>query len=581
MQGRSGVTPGFQFAISAPSGSTCVIGVSDSEGAASASNLGCGVSSGLIAGTGSDELYEVVGTVTSGGTAGDVTLRWAQSTGDAGNTTVYAGSYLTAFIDGGGLTLLQGGNAFGATVTIGSTDNSGINFITNNSTALSITSTGDATFSGLANLNGGLVVGNAAGDTFTINSSVVTVNNGLNFDSNTFVIDSSSNRIGINSAIPSNRLSLNDPSAADSSAQALFYTNGTANKGLVIQRTAGQTANLFEAQDEDGNVFYAIGSGGQLVLGRGSFTNGSLELANSSSNFTAALESSALTADRTVTLPDLSGTVCLTGEDCGFVLFADGADQQDSSNNDVIAVDKTTAAGNLLTFERSGVAVATILNSGALQLQLDSTSALGVLNSSGTALFTVNTTDSVVQVGGLTADGSGVLFVLDTKNTAGDPTGVNGASYYNSNVERSRCYENGIWQDCINSGYTEYSIANGALNWTNMPVADTQFMNTPYRVLADLTTSREFRFNISRTGGTVTAGADCRLQYATTYGGVYANLDGGTGPEVDVSGVAEMKTSGWVTIDAAARADVYLRAMCKQGNGANDPQFRNVTVQVR
>src|SRR5690606_19376401 len=46
-------------------------------------------------------------------------------------------------------------------------------------------------------------------------------------------------------------------------------------------------------------------------------------------------------------------------------------------------------------------------------------------------------------------DANPTLLVLDYKNTSGDPTGVNGAMYYNSNSNKFRCYENGDWRDCI------------------------------------------------------------------------------------------------------------------------------------
>ena len=38
--------------------------------------------------------------------------------------------------------------------------------------------------------------------------------------------------------------------------------------------------------------------------------------------------------------------------------------------------------------------------------------------------------------------------MLDTKNTAGDPTGVNGATYYNSVLGKFRCFEASSWRDC-------------------------------------------------------------------------------------------------------------------------------------
>lgn len=65
------------------------------------------------------------------------------------------------------------------------------------------------------------------------------------------------------------------------------------------------------------------------------------------------------------------------------------------------------------------------------------------------SLFTVDTASSVVRVGSTTADSTGIVLVLDTKNTSGDPTGVDGAMYYNSNLQAFRCYQSGEWRSCI------------------------------------------------------------------------------------------------------------------------------------
>ncbi len=41
-----------------------------------------------------------------------------------------------------------------------------------------------------------------------------------------------------------------------------------------------------------------------------------------------------------------------------------------------------------------------------------------------------------------------MILVLDTKNTAGDPTGVAGAQYYNSAQQQFRCFRDGVWEAC-------------------------------------------------------------------------------------------------------------------------------------
>jgi len=62
--------------------------------------------------------------------------------------------------------------------------------------------TGATTLSGTFAANGGAPLGDASGDALTINSSAVSIPNGLNFDSNTLVIDATNNRVGVNTATP-------------------------------------------------------------------------------------------------------------------------------------------------------------------------------------------------------------------------------------------------------------------------------------------------------------------------------------------------------------------------------------------
>jgi hypothetical protein len=82
-------------------------------------------------------------------------------------------------------------------------------------------------------------------------------------------------------------------------------------------------------------------------------------------------------------------------------------------------------------------------------------SAFQVQSSTAATLFIVDTLNSQVEIGSPTADGVGVILVLDTKNTSGDPTGVDGAMYYNSNAGKFRCYEAAAWKDCISVTSTD------------------------------------------------------------------------------------------------------------------------------
>ncbi|MCA9328746.1 hypothetical protein KC959_03170, partial [Candidatus Saccharibacteria bacterium] len=305
-----------------------------------------------------------------------------------------------------------------------------LNLITGGTTALSLTTSNQAIFSGEILANDGITIGNAAADGLTIVSDAVTLVNGLNFDSNTFVIDSTNDFIGINTAAPANRLSLNAASASDASAQALISTDGVSNKGLVVQGVASQSANVFEIQSSTGSPLAAFNANGGLVLGLSTIT-------------------SSAASSRSISLPDADGTVCLSNSSsCGYLLYATGSFVTDASTNDTIAINKTGASGNLIALQKNGGAVFTVANTGSLQIQSTDSVALDIRNVGGSSYFSVDTSTGAVHVGSSTADAVGILFVLDNK-TGVDPTGTDGAIYYNSTLGKFRCFEDGAWKDCI------------------------------------------------------------------------------------------------------------------------------------
>jgi hypothetical protein len=79
-------------------------------------------------------------------------------------------------------------------------------------------------------------------------------------------------------------------------------------------------------------------------------------------------------------------------------------------------------------------------------------------------LLIADTTNSTIQVGSPTADATAVVFILDTKNTSGDPAGTNGAMYYNSNAGKMRCYENGAWANCISTAENVVTLGADVIN---------------------------------------------------------------------------------------------------------------------
>lgn len=123
---------------------------------------------------------------------------------------------------------------------------------------------------------------------------------------------------------------------------------------------------------------------------------------------------------------------------------------------------------------------------------------------SGTSQF-----DGQVQIGA--SDTTGVLLVLDTKTNAGDPTGTNGAMYYNSNLGKFRCYENGAWDDCITHRKVVLGsdVADSSGNCTITNITNLSFSVTSG-------TTYRFRAQIIYTAAATTTGANFSVNAPTT-----------------------------------------------------------------
>ncbi|MGH7196844.1 MAG: hypothetical protein ACREGJ_03735 [Candidatus Saccharimonadales bacterium] len=140
----------------------------------------------------------------------------------------------------------------------------------------------------------------------------------------------------------------------------------------------------------------------------------------------------------------------------------------DGGNTLGASLDIGTTDANAINFVTGGATVATLASGGAATFQNSANSATSfrVLNATSVPLFVIDTTNSRAYVGDPTADATGALLVLDTKNTIGDPTAVKGGMYYNSENGRNRCYEDGTWTECTgtprpNARRTMMKMANG------------------------------------------------------------------------------------------------------------------------
>jgi hypothetical protein len=98
-------------------------------------------------------------------------------------------------------------------------------------------------------------------------------------------------------------------------------------------------------------------------------------------------------------------------------------------------------------------------------------------------LFTADAANFKITIGNPAGDNNPVVLYLANKNTAGDPVGAEGGTYYNSTLGSFRCFYSGFWHNCADAepqhsfaqydeflgGSTSFSGSIGSLAWT--PVA--------------------------------------------------------------------------------------------------------------
>ncbi len=198
--------------------------------------------------------------------------------------------------------------------------------------------------------------------------------------------------------------------AGDNPGRNLTLTAGTGTNGGILSLQGGSASGT---NGSGGDVVIDAGAGnGEGVGGSisiGTVNAGSVTIGNAGSVTTVAGELSTDTIDTAS-----AGTLAIGG-----------------SNATAINLGKDTTI-------QGSVTARDVANSDA---------ALQVQSAEGVEVFTVNTEESRIQIGKV--DASATLLVLDTKTSAGDPDGVNGAMYYNSSLGKFRCYEENAWKDCI------------------------------------------------------------------------------------------------------------------------------------
>jgi hypothetical protein len=264
-------------------------------------------------------------------------------------------------------------------------------------------------------VNGTTTLGDASGDSVTFNASTVSTPNGLNFDSNTLVIDATNNRVGVGASPDNQKFQVFDATAARSwvigNAETNFVAgrfstdaNGPAlglrkGRGTYASQTAvasgdtlgnilfqgyggTNTRNLSEIKGfvdtytSDSNISsyltfgtspsgsaaaterMRITAAGNVGIGitapnvaldvlgvieaQAALTQDAIKLqgrAGGSSSYAATITPATLTASRTVTLPDATGTAMVSGAMPTFRAYANANQTVTLSTFTKIAID--------------------------------------------------------------------------------------------------------------------------------------------------------------------------------------------------------------------------------------------------
>jgi hypothetical protein len=199
-----------------------------------------------------------------------------------------------------------------------------------------------------------------------------------------------------------------------------------------------------------------------------------------------------------------------------------------------------------------------------------------------------------VQIG---AGGAGSatpdLLVMDIKNTAGDPTGTNGAMYYNSNTNKFRCFENAAWKDCTTtpggpsaSSVTDTSVTSPTPGTNPTLGTEVELMNPTNPSIAPDTTSTRIYITGSVLYSNPTGGDDTDTTIVVRIRRGSGSCAGTqVGPDLTTTITDPLQTH-WVTwslVDSPATTSSQAYTVCaatRDGNGATTPNATTPTVMM-
>jgi hypothetical protein len=239
---------------------------------------------------------------------------------------------------------------------------------------------------------------------------------------------------------------------------------GVGNTGVVTLQNSSNSTAAFRLLTAGGtSVLTGDTTNGQIILGQSSTLSGTIVFNNATNGNTVTLSSAAATGNRTILLPDSSGTICLSSGNCSGsgssntlqaaydagntilstnsrdVSFALADTATDSNFLVDLQCDTSCGANGRFAIQDDGTDVFTVSPAGGAAVfrnSVNSTNAFRVQNASGAvSVFTVDTTNILARFSGAGTDadltsGSGAVQI-------GSDTGANLAFDDNEIIARN------------------------------------------------------------------------------------------------------------------------------------------------
>lgn len=222
---------------------------------------------------------------------------------------------------------------------------------------------------------------------------------------------------------------------------------------------------------KSGNAASTDGSSGALSIDTGSKngagTTGAITIGTTNASSitiggAAAIQPVTMGSTNSTSVTTIQGGTGTAGGDINI------GDQATASK--ILDIGSVTNAGTGTVNIATAAAVQTVnvgSTNGASALNLNAGSGNALINATSGTITLQTTTSGAINIRPAgssnivlgTSDTVGTLLVLDTKTDAGDPAGVVGGMYYNSNRGKMRCFEydygsTGAWRDCITAART-------------------------------------------------------------------------------------------------------------------------------